>query len=482
MVIMQSTITPTQTGPTTGPAHPTAILAIILVSYFMILLDASIVFTGLPSIQRDLGLSTTELPWVQDAYVLVFGGFLLLGARAGDILGRRRVFITGLVIFTLASVLVALAPTDWWLIGSRALQGLGAAVVAPASLSLLTASFAAGASRNRAVAWYAATAGIGSSLGMVIGGAFADTLSWRAGFWVNLPIGILMIALAPRYLPATARSAGRFDFLGAISATLGMGSLVFGIVNSAEAGWGASVTISTIIIGVVLLALFVVIEWRAEQPIMPLRLFRSRERSGAYAARMLYLGAMIGFFYFTTQFMQGVLGFSPLQAGLAFLPMTAVNFVVALANPRLVNRFGNTLPLIGGVLFTLGGMLWLSSLTVDSGYLSAVALPMVLIGIGQGLAFAPLTAAGISGVSTSDAGAASGLVNTAHQLGMALGLGILVAVSASAAPAGASVSAALTAQVATALGTGSIFLALCLATVLALVLPATLAAGRRAGS
>jgi EmrB/QacA subfamily drug resistance transporter len=408
---------------------------------------------------------------VQDAYTLVFGGLLLLGARLGDILGRRRVFIAGLAVFALASLLVGVAPTGWWLIAARALQGVGAAVVAPSSLSLLTASFPEGRERTRAVAWYGAAAGIGASLGLVIGGALTTAVSWRAGFFINVPIGAAMILLAPRYIPQTEPSTGRFDVVGAACATLGMSALVFGIVNSADAGWGAPTTIAALVGGSLLLIVLVLNEARVGQPIMPLHLFASRVRTGAYLARMLYLGAMIGFFYFTTQFLQGVLGYSALQAGIAFFPMTLVNFVVAMAIPRLTPRVGNAVLLATGVALTFAGMAWLSRVQADSSYVAAVALPMVLIGAGQGLAFAPLTAAGITGVTAREAGAASGLVNTAHQLGSALGLGILVTLSASRGAASADPVAALAGRVSTALTGGSLLLAMCLVITLALIVP-----------
>lgn len=447
------------------------ILAIILVSYFMILLDNSIIFTALPTIHTAMGYSTTGLVWVQDAYTLVFGGLLLLGARAGDLLGRRQVFVFGLAVFAVASLLVGAAQTGWWLIGARALQGVGAAIVAPSALSLLTASFPEGRERGKAVALYGATAGIGASLGMVIGGALADRVSWRAGFFINVPIGAAMIVLAPRFLPETSRSSGRFDLTGAISATLGVGAMVFATIHSAEAGWGSPLTVGALLAGVVLMVVLVAGERRAQQPIMPLRLFDSRRRVGAYLARLLYLGAMIGFFYFSTQFMQSVLGFSAFQAGVAFFPMTVVNFAVALMIPRLTARFGQTLPLALGVALTLVGMVWLSRVQGASSYWDAVALPMVLIGAGQGLAFAPLTSAGIAGVPAEDAGAASGLVNTFHQLGMALGLGILVAASANAGAGLPSAAAVLTARVDAALLTGSLLLVGCLLAVLVLVAP-----------
>ena len=344
-------------------------------------------------------------------------------------------------------------------------------IVAPSSLSLLTASFPEGRERTRAVAWYGAAAGIGASLGLVIGGALTSAMSWRAGFFINVPIGIAMIVLAPRYLPQAQRLSGRFDLVGSLAATLGMSALVFAVIESAEVGSSARSTIAALAVGLASLVALVVNEARVAQPIMPLHLFSSRVRTGAYLARMLYLGAMIGFFFFTTQLLQGVLGYSALEAGVAFLPMTVVNFfVVAMAIPRLTRRVGNAALLAAGVFVTLAGMAWLSRVDAGSASLTAVPLPMVLIGAGQGLAFAPLTAAGISGVTPADAGAASGLVNTAHQLGGALGLGILVAVSATAAGSPGTF-ADLAAHVSTALTAGAALLALALVVTVALVLP-----------
>lgn len=448
---------------------PGPILAIILISYFMILLDNSVIFTGLPSIREGLSLSPTSLSWVQDAYTLVFGGLLLLAARAGDILGRRRLFVVGLAIFGTASLLIGIAPTGWWVIASRALQGVGAAIVAPTSLSLIAAYFE-GETRARAVAWYSATAGIGASLGLLVGGAVTDVISWRAAFLINVPIAIAMIIGARAVLTETPRRSGRLDVVGALSATLGMGALVFGIIESSEYGWGSTRVITALAVGLVLLAGLVLNESRAEQPIMPLRLFRSRERSGAYAARLLYLGAMIGFFYFTTQLMQDALGFSPLQAGLGFLPMSLVNFAVAMAIPRLSARISNAVLLVAGIALTLVGTFWLSRAGLSDSYIASIALPMVLVGAGQGLAFAPLTNAGIAGVAASDAGAASGLVNTAHQLGFALGLGILVAVAAHAR-ADLRGAAAVAARFHLALSGSSVLLAVGLVVTAVVILP-----------
>ncbi|MFE5309845.1 MFS transporter [Isoptericola sp. NPDC056605] len=404
-------------------------MAIILVGYFMVILDNSIVITGLPHIRAELGLSTGTLAWVQDAYLLTFGGLLLLGARAGDILGRRRMFVAGLGLFTLASVAVGLAPTGSTLVAARALQGVGAAVLAPSTLALLTASFPEGPERTRATAAYGAVAGIGASVGLVVGGLLADLVSWRAGFLVNLPIGIVMLIAGLRVLPETPRSPGRFDIAGALLATAGPAALVYGFVRAGDDGWAAPVPLASIGLGAVLLLGLVAVERTARQPVMPLSLFKNRERVGAYAARMLFIGAMMGFFLLTSQYLQDERGFSALAAGLAFFPMTVVNFVVAIAVPRLQQRTSGPLLLVVGLVLATAGMGWLAAIDATTSYALGVALPMALIGAGQGLAFGPLTASGIAGVRTSDAGAASGIVNSVHQLGGALGMSLVLAVS-----------------------------------------------------
>ncbi|MFJ3034679.1 MFS transporter [Curtobacterium pusillum] len=443
--------------------HHTVVLVIVLVSYFMIVLDNSIIFTGLPEIQRGMGLSPTALSWVQNAYTLVFGGLLLLGARAGDLLGRQRVFVLGLALFGLASFLVGTAQDEAWIIAARAFQGVGAAIVAPSSLSLITSTFPVGPERTRAVSLYGTTAGVGASLGMVVGGALAGLVSWRAGFFINVPIAIVMIVLAVRYLPQTAPTRGRFDVLGAVTSTLGMGALVYGIVNGGDHGWGASATILPIAAGAVVLAVFVLNEWKATHPIMPLRLFADAGRSGAAVARLLFAGTGIAFFFFTTQFLQGVYGWSALEAGVAFLPMTLLQFAVSLLVPRLTRRFGNGLLVAVGIAIVLAAVLWLSRITPDVGYLAGFAGPLVLFGIGQGLCFGPLTAAGIAGAPAADAGAASGLVNTAHQLGSTLGVAVLTAVGAGAAT--------LSGRVADAYTGGAVMLGIALVVTLVLVLP-----------
>jgi EmrB/QacA subfamily drug resistance transporter len=394
---------------------------------------------------------------------------LLLGARAGDILGRRRMFVAGLALFTLSSLGVGLAQSVAWLLVARAFQGVGAAILAPSTLALLTASFSEGRERTRAVAYYGAVAGIGASLGLVLGGIVTSWFSWRLGFFINVPIGLVMMLVAPRYLPESEHQSGQFDVLGALSSSLGMAAFVYGIVRSAEVGWADPLTILSLIIGLLLLGFLVLNEWRAKQPIMPLRLFANRERAGAYVARILYLGAMLGFWFFITQYLQIVKGYSPIEAGIAFLPMTIFNFIVAVLVPRLTRRFGNARLLAGGVIITLIGMAWLSRLTADGSYVTSVALPMILLGIGQGASLGPLTASGIVGVTPKDAGAASGLVNVAHQLGGSLGLGILVTVFAAASSSVLHGTTLLTHRVSAALTAGAIMLALAFIVVVVLI-------------
>jgi len=298
------------------------LLAVILGSYLMIVLDVSIVINALPRIHNALGFSATGLSWVQNAYTLTFGGLLLLGARAGDILGRRRMFVVGIALFSLASLAGGLAQSAAWLLTARAVQGVGAAIAAPSTLSLLMTSFPEGRERNRAIAYYAAVASGGGSVGLVLGGILTSWVSWRWGLFVNVPIGALLVFAAPRVLDETERRKGHFDLAGAFTSTAGMSAVVYGIVRAGSAGWSDVVTVGSLSIGAVLLALFVAVEKRAAQPITPLRLFSSRERVGAYVARIFFVGAMFGVFFFVTQYLQGVLGFSPIEAGVAFLPLT----------------------------------------------------------------------------------------------------------------------------------------------------------------
>jgi EmrB/QacA subfamily drug resistance transporter len=414
------------------------VLGVILATYLMIVLDASVVITALPSIGERLGFSPAGLSWVQSAYALTFGGLLLLGARMGDILGRRRTFVAGVALFTVASFLGGLAQTPAWLLAARALQGVGAAIAAPSTLALLTTSFREGPERIRALAAYGAVAGGGGSVGLVLGGLLTDLISWRWGLWINVPVGAVLVWLAPRVLAETERRPGRFDLPGAAASTAGMTALVYGFVHAADAGWGDPVTVASFTAAAVLLAAFIAIERRAAQPVTPLRLFASRQRAGAYLARMLLVGGMFSMFFFLSQFLQGVHGFNPLEAGLAFLPMTVVMFSTVRFVPRLSARWGDTRLLVTGVAVALAGMAWLSRLDEATPYVPGIALPLVLLGLGMGAALAPLTAAGVAGVAADDAGAASGVVNAAQQLGVSLGVSLLVTVAASAggAPGG----------------------------------------------
>jgi MFS family permease len=421
-----------ETLETKSSASPGAVLTIVLLSYLIIVLDISIVITGLPEIRQTLGFSPIGLSCVQNAYLLCFGGFLLLAARTGDIPGRKRMLLLGLSLFTASSFAIGIAQTPVWLIGARAMEGIGAAILAPTVLSLIATTFPEGPERTRALAYYSMVAGAGASFGLVLGGIFADQLSWRVGFLMNVPIGIGLIMAAARLLVESKRTGGAFDIFGAICSTLGMGALVYGIVRSAEAGWSDPLTLSVLGLSLALLALFIFNEARVRQPILLLRLFASRERSGAFAARMLFLGAMVSFFFFSTQYMQLVLGFSPLQPGIGFLPMTIPTFMAATTVTSLTRRFGNAGVLCLALAFTTVGMFWLGQAGPHADFVMDIALPMILIGLGNGAALGPLTVAGVAGVEDRDQGAASGLVNVAHQIGGTLGLGILIVIFASA--------------------------------------------------
>jgi EmrB/QacA subfamily drug resistance transporter len=428
--LLQRRATARRTRAEGAATNPAMVLAIILGCYMMVVLDASVVITALPNIRADLGFSSASLSWVQNAYTLTFGGLLLLGARAGDILGRRQMFVVGITLFTAASMLGGLAQSETWLLGARAIQGIGAAIAAPSTLALLTVSFPEGSGRTRAIALYSAVASAGASIGLVLGGMLTTWVSWRWGLFINVPVGVVLVSLAPRYLPETERHTGELDVAGAVTSTLGMSALVYGLVRAAESGWGDSVALGSFAAAALLLAAFVTIERRARQPITPLRLFASRERVGAYATRMLMTGAMFGMFFYLTQFLQGADGFSALEAGFAFLPVTLTIFAMVRVVPKLLGRFGLQRTLIGGLVLALGGLVWLSQISPTTDYWTGVAIPMLMIGCGMGLAFTPLTQAAIAGVDNHDAGAASGLVNVFQQLGGTLGIGLLVTVFA----------------------------------------------------
>ena len=418
---------PTPRG-TERQARPGLVLGIILTVQLMVVLDATIVNVALPDIASALNFSTSNLSWVITAYTLAFGGFLLLGARAGDLLGRRRVFMAGIGLFTAASFLGGVAPWGWWLLAARALQGIGGALAAPSALALLMTMFPEGRGRVRAIGWYSAVTIGGSAIGLILGGLLTQWTSWRWVLFVNVPIGLVVIALARNALTETPSRNGHFDIGGALTSTTGVTALAYGFVRASTSGWGDLLTMASFAVGLVLMAGFVAIERRAAEPITPLRLFMDRGRSSSYVARLFLIAGMFGMFFFMTQFLQGVLGYGPMQTGLAFLPFTAVLFVVSQLSARvLVERFGGKLLMVVGLSISTTGLALMTQLSATSGYI-ALLIPLMLFGTGNGLAFVPLTSASLRGVRPEEAGAASGLVNVMQQLGGALGLAVLVSV------------------------------------------------------
>jgi EmrB/QacA subfamily drug resistance transporter len=402
--------------------HPGLVLTLILSVQLMVVLDATIVNIALPDIRTALHFSPASLSWVINAYTLTFGGLLLLGARAGDILGRRRTFLAGITLFTLASLVGGFAATSGQLLAARAVQGIGAA------LALLMTMFPQGRERTRAVGLYTAVSIGGSAVGLIAGGMLTQWASWRWVLFVNVPIGVAVIALSRLVLPETPRRSGRFDLTGALTSTIGMTALVYGFVHAGTNGWGNTATISSFTVGVALLVAFVLTELRAPSPITPLRLFADRNRSTSYLARLLLVAGMLGMFFFLTQFLQNLLGYSPLRTGFAFLPLTAMLFAASTLSARvLVERVGSRALIAGAITLSTGGLLWLTQLSETSNYLSLLG-PLLLFGLGNGIAFVPLTTAALDGVAPEDAGAASGLVNVMQQLGGSLGLAVLVTV------------------------------------------------------
>jgi EmrB/QacA subfamily drug resistance transporter len=445
------------------------ILLMILAGQLMIVLDVSVVTTALPSIERTLGFSPSSLTWVQNAYTLTFGGLLLLGARAGDILGRRRVFVAGIALFTAASFAGGIAQSSEWLLIARAIQGVAAAVAAPSTLALLQQTFQEPRERTRAIAMFSSVVGAGASLGLVIGGLLTDLVSWRYALFINVPIGIALVVLVPRFVPESERHTGHFDLVGAITSTLGMASIVYGFVRAASDGWTNTGTVASFVGGVALMVWFVFNELHAEQPITPLHLFASRERTGANVARLLLVGGIFSMFFFVTQYTQGVLHFNPIEAGLAFLPQTVILFAMVQVIPRISGRVNPATIVAIGVSIALVGMLWLSRIGDHASYFPSIALPLVLLGIGMGSAFISLTTLGIAGVEPWDAGAASGLVNMAQQMGGTLGLAILVTVYQSSSRDIANPTDALAHGVSAVLTGSAVFMAAALAIILLVV-------------
>jgi len=403
-------------------------LAIMLGAQLMIILDATVVNIALPHIQTGLHFSTTSLAWVLNGYTLTFGGLLLLGGRAGDILGRRRMFLAGIAIFTLASLTGGLAPSAGVLLAARAVQGVGGALASPAVLALVVSGFPEGRERTRALAIYAGVVTGGGSLGLVLGGVITQWLDWRWVLFINVPIGIAVLAATPRFVAETPRQPGRFDLTGAVTSTAGVAALVYAFIRMAGDGWGDRLGLAALAVAAVLLAVFLLTETRAPQPITPLRLFADPSRSGSFAARLLLVGGMMGMFFFLTLFLQDVLGFSALEAGVAFLPMTVLLFAVSRLAPRLMPVVGAKRLMLAGMLPVVIGMAWLSRVSPATGYWTGIFPPMVLLGAGMGVVFVPLTTASLAGVRPQESGAASSMVNVMQQLGSSLGLAVLDAV------------------------------------------------------
>jgi EmrB/QacA subfamily drug resistance transporter len=412
-------------------------LAVIATAQLMVVLDGTIVNVALPHIQTALGFSGTNLEWVVNAYTLVFGGLLLLGGRSGDLLGRRRIFITGLLVFAGASLLGGFATDQAWLLAARAIQGAGAAMAAPTALSLIAVTFPEGPPRNRALGVYASMTVAGVAVGLIAGGLLVSYLSWRWVFFVNVPIGLVVAALATRVLPESQRSTGRFDLPGAVTGTLGVGSLVYGLSSAATttngvSHWGDTKVIASLAAAVVLLAAFAVIEVRSTHALLPIRVLRSRDRTGAYLISLCVGTALFGIFFFLTIFVQDVWGYSPLKTGIAFLPLVAVIIVLSGVASQAVSRIGARPLLIAGSASMAGGMFWLSRITEHSSYAGGLLGPMLIIATGLGLLFVPMTLVALTKVRNEDTGVASSLVNVGQQVGGAIGLAILGTVAWSA--------------------------------------------------
>jgi EmrB/QacA subfamily drug resistance transporter len=427
-VAVPNTITRSSPPQARRGQHPGIALTVIAATQLMVILDATIVNIALPHIATALKLSTTNLSWVINAYTLTFGGLLLLGGRIGDIMGRRSTLMAGVLLFSLASLLGGLATAPWMLLAARALQGMGGAIASPTALALITTNFEEGPARNRAFGVFSAVAGAGGAIGLLAGGMLTTWLSWRWVLFVNVPIGIAIALLAPLYINDSERRPGRFDLPGALSSTIGMVSLVYGFIRASQDGWSDPWTLGAFGLAVVLLAGFLLIESRTAQPITPLRMFRNRNRSGSYGIMLCLAAAMFSIFFFVTLFVQDVLRYSPLRAGLAFLPISFAIVTAAQISARLQIKLGPKPFFIAGSLLVTGGISWLTQIDVGTSYVSGILGPTLLFGLGMGCIFVPIMLTAVAGVAPAETGAATGLLNATQQVGGSLGLSILVTV------------------------------------------------------
>ncbi|HTJ38157.1 MAG TPA: MFS transporter [Dactylosporangium sp.] len=411
------------------PRHRLA-LAVIVSCQLLLGIDATIVNVALPGVSAALRFAPADLAWVLNAYTIAFAGLLLLGGRLGDVLGRRRMFVTGVLVFTAASLAAALAENPGWLLTARAVQGAGAALASPSTLALITGTFREGQERNRALGISSAVISGGASLGLVLGGLVTAAVSWRWVFLVNVPIGVVIVALALRLLPETQRHAGRFDVPGALTGTAGMAGVVYALIRAATAGWSDPLVLAGFAAAAVALAAFVAIEARTAAPIVPLGLFRDSRRSAGYAALLLVGPSLIGPFFFLTTYLQQVRGWGPVATGLAFLPMTGGLFTAARLVPRLLARFGHRRVIGCALAADVVAVLLLSRVGPHSSYLGVLG-PLALVGLGGGCAFVPLYTLILSRVGGREAGAASGVLQTTQWLGSSFGLAVMVAAAGS---------------------------------------------------
>jgi len=404
-------------------------LALILLAaaQFVVVLDASIVNVALPTIGKALDFSDGNLPWIVNAYVLTFGGFLLLGGRTADLLGRRRVFMAGLMLVAVASLAAGFAATEAQLIAARAAQGLGAAIISPAALSIVTTIFKDGAERNKALGVWGAVAGAGGAAGVLLGGILTDGLGWEWVLWVNVPVSLIAFALAPRLIAESRASdqARAFDVAGAVTVTAALSLLVYAVIDASEAGWGSTKTVGLIALALVLLAAFVAIELRSRKPLVPFSIFRIRTLTGANVVGILVGASLFSMFFFISLYMQQVLGYSAIHAGLSYLPLALTISLAAGVASQLVTTLGYKTVLAAGLLFIVAGLLWFSRVSVGGGFTTDILGPSLLAAIGLGFSFVTTTIAAVSGVEEEESGLASGLINTSQQVGGALGLAVL---------------------------------------------------------
>jgi EmrB/QacA subfamily drug resistance transporter len=417
-------------------AHKTVVLSVICLTQFLVVLDALITTVALPSIQRELHFSTISLSWVVNLYALMFGGFLLLGGRASDLFGRRRLFVVGVSVFTIASLMCGLSDSRGTLLGFRAVQGLGAALMTPASLSILTTTFAEGAERTRALAAWGFVSAAGGSSGLLLGGILTSGLSWPWVFFVNVPVGIGVVIGSLRWVPSLpgAGAHGDFDLGGALTATAGLSLLIYGVVGAESHGWGSAVTLGSLAGAALLLSAFLVIERRHRAPLLRLGVFRIRSLRVANTAMFLYFGATVSVTYFTTIYLQEVLGYSPLRAGLAFLPTSASVFAGTMLTKRHIGTLGLKPMLTGSLLVSAIGTALMTRITVGGSYVSEVLPTMIVFFAANGMAMMALTMLGTINVGGGDAGLASGLITSSKQIGAAIWLAVLTTVAASHAP------------------------------------------------